>query len=37
MLAPGADDAASIRQQLAGTEALAAESSRIAQKKSQQP
>jgi tetratricopeptide (TPR) repeat protein len=37
MLAPAADDAASIRQQLAGTEALAAESSRIAQKKAQQP
>jgi tetratricopeptide (TPR) repeat protein len=36
MLAPGAEDAAFIRQQLAGMEALAAESSRIAQKKAQQ-
>jgi len=36
MLAPEAEDAAVARQQLAGMEALAAESSRLAQKKAQQ-
>jgi cytochrome c-type biogenesis protein CcmH/NrfG len=36
MLAPGADDIVFIRQQLAAMEALAAESSRIAQQKAQQ-
>ena len=36
MLAPEAEDAAAARRQLADMEALAAESSRIAQKKAQQ-